>query len=149
MKFEIVNNVPLNDKRLLYYESECSFYMEPFDPHYDLELAVNTITLSVVNNEVVQVSGFCGISSSIVINCEVPKIFVGALLVEHGLEHGFIYDIFDSTQQVYRNLETGWVCLGDYRKNGLAVEFIRNCVAVISSEGEMMSLWLNPKILTT
>lgn len=147
MKFLIEggNNVPA--KELTYLGDEFSFYMESFESDYDLELALNKLTLSLIDNKVVQITGFCGLAISMNSNICVPEYSKGFLRVEHDLKNGFVYGIYDEDQPVHLNTKSGWVCIGDPLKIGSAVEFIKNCVAVVSDNGDLLSLWLKPKSL--
>ncbi len=78
---------------------------------------------------------------------QVPNYKQGALRVEHNLEHGYAYGIYDEDLPVYVNKRTGWVCIGNPKKSGEAVEFINNCVAVIDNNQELAALWLQPQSL--
>ncbi|MEM9391994.1 MAG: hypothetical protein AAGA02_16060 [Bacteroidota bacterium] len=147
MKFHIdYKNYP-EEKVLTYRNDEYSFDMEPWVDFMDIELVLNKLTLTVVNKQIIQLSGFCGLSTLMNSNICVPNYSKGKLKVEHNLKNGFAYEIHDEDQPVYLNTKSGWVCIGDPLKLGNTVEFIKNCVAVISCKGEWLSLWLKPQSL--
>jgi hypothetical protein len=147
MKFIIEYSILVEQRLLTYIMDECSFDMEPFVENYDFELILNKLTLSVIDNTIVQITGFCGLDKSMKSTCQVPEYKKGGLLVEHSLNYGFAYGINDDDNYeypVYVNTQTGWVCIGNPEKKGNAVEFINNCVAVIDDKNEFISLWLKP-----
>lgn len=150
MKFIIEYGNPVEQRLLTYIQEECSFDMEPIVSEIDFELVLNKISLSVVDNRIIQLWGFCGLGKSMKSNYQVPEYKKGGLRVEHNLNYGFAYGINDDDDYeypVYVNVQTGWVCIGDPEKKGNAVEFINNCVAVIDDEKEFVSLWLKPERL--
>jgi len=147
MKFQIDYKSRTEEKSLVYRKDEFSFDMEPWVNIMDLELALNHLTLTVVDNKIIQLSGFCGLSYSMNSNICIPEYKTGALMIEHNLKNGFAHGIYDEDQPVYLNIKSGWVCIGDPLNLGNAVEFIQNCVAVISDDGKLLSLWLKPTAL--
>ena len=134
-------------QRLIYISDEHSFYMDNVVNKIEIELIVNMISLAVSDNVIVNVSGFCGLDKSMKSNCQVPEFHKGILKVEHNLEYGFAYNIHEKDFPVHINTQTGWVCMGNPEKNGNAVEFINNCVAVIDNNKNFVSLWLKPEKL--
>jgi hypothetical protein len=147
MKF-IIDYTGSPEKRdLVYRGEEYSFDMEPWVHIMDIELALNNLTLTVVSNQIIQLSGFCGLSSTMNSNICTPEYSKGKLKVKHNNKSGFAYGIYDEEQPVRLNIKSGWVCIGDPLRLGEAVEFISNCVAVIGDDGEFLSLWLKPKAL--
>lgn len=148
MKFDIEHSNNIGQKLLVYLPEECSFYTgESTESKIDLELILNKLSLSVVDDKVVDVNGFCGLDKSMLSICQIPEYKKGVLKVEHNLDFGFAYGINDNDLPVYVNIQTGWVCLGFPAKEGNGVEFINNCVAFISNTGEFLSLWLKPATL--
>lgn len=147
MKFKIDYTGNPEKKNLVYHSDEYSFDMKPWVNIMDIELALNRLTLTVVSNEVIQVNGFCGLAGYMNSNICIPEYSKGKLKIEHNLKDGFAYAIYNEDQPVYLNIQSGWVCIGNPLKLGDAVEFIQNCVAVISADGELLSLWLKPKSL--
>lgn len=147
MKFRIDYKGSPEEKVLIYRDDEYSFDMEPWVNVMDIELVLNKLTLTVVDNQIIQLSGFCGLATSMNSNICVPNYSKGKLKVEHNLKNGFAYEIHDEDQPVHLNTKSGWVCIGDPLKLGNTVEFIQNCVAVISGDGELLSLWLKPQSL--
>ena len=145
MKFSIEFSNNIGQQILVYLPEECSFYIgKRADIQIDLELILNKLSLPVVNDKIIDVSGFCGIDKSMLSNFQTPEYKKGILKVEHNLDFGFAYGINDEDLQVHVNIQTGWVCIGNPEKKGNAVEFIRNCVAVIDDNNEFVSLWLRP-----
>ncbi len=134
----------LEKRNLTYRADEYSFDMDFRDRFIDIELALNKLTMSVVDEKVTQLSGFCGLTKEMNSDIEIPEYEKGSLRVEYNLEYGFAYRINDEDLPVRLNTETGWVCIGVTDKVGRGVEFIENCVAVISDRGEFLSLWLKP-----
>lgn len=147
MKFTVEQNDKAGQGELSYLLDEYSFYMEPLVYKVDIELIVNKISLAVTDNRVVHLSGFSGYKEWVETDKEVPMYVKGVLKVEHNLKHGLAYGINDEDLPVYVNSKTGWVCVGNPEREGTAVEFINNCVAVIDDIGEFVSLWLKPTSL--
>jgi hypothetical protein len=147
MKFIIEYGNPVEQRLLTYIPEECSFDMEPIVSGIDFELILNKISLSVVDNRIIQLWGFCGLDKSMKSGYQVPEYKKGTLSVEHNLNFGFAYGINDEELPVYVNTQTSWVCIGNPEKKGNAVEFINNCVAVIDDDKEFLSLWLKPQSL--
>lgn len=148
MKFIIRFGNYIQERVLIYLMKDCSFDMEPFVTKYDFELVLNKLTLSVVDDAVVQITGFCGLNKSMISNCQVPEYKKGSLRVKHHLTYGFAYGINDDDGYEYPvsvNVQSGWICIGNPEKKGSAVEFISNCVAVIDDDKNFVSLWLKPK----
>ena len=122
--------------------------MYPITSQVDLELILNKLSLSVIDNKIIQLWGFCGLNEQMKFKSNPPEYKKGSLKVEHNLKQGFAYSINDEELPVYVNVETGWVCIGnpsDY-ENDNAVEFISNCIAVINNNN-FSSLWLRPQSL--
>ncbi|MCH7410704.1 hypothetical protein MM239_14950 [Belliella sp. DSM 111904] len=150
MKFIIEYGHPVEQRLLTYIQEEYSFDMEPFVKSCDFELILNKISLSVIDDTIVQITGFCGLDKSMKSNYQVPEYKKGCLRVEHNLNYGFAYGVNDDDNYEYPvciNVQSGWVCIGNPEKKGNAVEFINNCVAVIDDDKEFVSLWLKPEKL--
>lgn len=150
MKFIIEHTDEIGQQQLVYIKEECSFYMGRIIDKIDIEIIVNKISLAVSKNKIVHVSGFCGLDKSMKSNYIVPKYRKGILKIEHDLKLNFAYGINtdkDDEFPIYVNTQTGWVCIGDPKKPGDAVEFINNCVAVIDNNKGFISLWLKPHTL--
>ena len=148
MKFSIEYSNDIGQQVLVYLPEECSFYTgERANKKIDLELILNKLSLPVVDDKIIDVNGFCGISKSMLSNFQTPEYKKGILKVERNLNFGFAYGINDEDLPVYVNVQSGWVCIGNPEKRGNAVEFINNCVAVIDDDKEFVSLWLKPERL--
>ena len=122
-----------------YLVDELSFMSEPFTPHYDYELIVNTLTLSIVNNKIIQLSGFMGLvkegevrTSSVILRP--PPSHYGNVIVESQLENDFAWSVDDSILEynVSFSPTTSWLCIGDPNTNFSAVEFLSVQLAFIS-----------------
>lgn len=151
MKFITKNaQYPIN-KELQYIAEDYSFDMSPSESGVNFTLLLNTINLTVDNdNVVVEIWGFCPRGRWLKGNYQVPNHHAGSLIVLDNLEPGFSYSInkdesLFNESPIYEDVSTGWVCAGDPQGNGQAVEFIKNCVAVIDDEGKFKALWLKPK----
>lgn len=131
---------------LTYYAEEHSFYMQSVVDKINIELIINKISMHVSSNIIVNINGFCGLNKSMQSNIQVPKSKKGIIKVEHNLKFGFAYSIFnnyDDEFPILINSKSGWVCIGDPNKKVEAVEFLKNCIAVIDN-GVFISLWLKP-----
>ncbi|HTE01639.1 MAG TPA: hypothetical protein VK668_20265 [Mucilaginibacter sp.] len=147
MKFRIEYRNNIEERVLTYIEEDYSFDMEPIVKQIDFELILNKLSLSVLNNRIIQLWGYCGLNKNMKSNYEVPKYKKGILVVENYLEHSFAYGINGKDVPIYVNIETGWVCIGNPTRPGNAVEFITNCVAVVNEQQQLISLWLKPNQL--
>jgi hypothetical protein len=149
MKFDIEYTGIAEHRVLSYNIEECSFDIEPTVQEINFDIVVNKINLTVVDdNKIIQVLGFCGLAARMKSDYTVPKSKKGILKVIENLEVGVgSYRVNKEDLPVYVNTQTGWVCIGDPQKKGNAVEFIKNCVAVIGDDKEFVSLWLKPKSL--
>ncbi len=146
MKFSIDYSDKKENRLLTYDADEYGFNIEPKVAAINFGLVVNTLDLTVVDDDrkVVEVSGFCGLGASIKSDYTVPQYKEGALKVIDDLEPEFSYRIHKEGQPIYVNIQSGWVCIGNPEGKGDAVEFINNCVAVIDDDKEFISLWLKP-----
>ena len=150
MKFAIQHSEDIGQQELVYLNDEYSFYTGNTNQKVDMELIVNKLSLAVSDDQIIDVNGFCGLAEWMRANYKTPEYKTGILKVEHSLKSGLAYSInndLDYEYPVYVNAQTGWVCIGDPLELGNAVEFAKNCVAVISDGGEFLSLWLKPKSL--
>jgi hypothetical protein len=145
MKFFIEINVNTEQRLLNYIVSENSFNVTPIFNETKFDLVVNTLNLTVNNdNNVVQVWGYCPRNSWIKSDCITPLYEKGKLKVETELSPGYSYRINNDREwPVYFNEQSGWVCIGDYTIIGEAVEFVDNCLSVVI-DGAIVSLWLKP-----
>jgi hypothetical protein len=145
MRFKVEYTGMTENRLLIYRPEEHSFDTEPIEHRINFDIVVNKLNLtSIDDNKIVQVWGFCGLDTSMKSNYNVPQYKKGALKVIDDLEPGFSYSIYKEEQPVYINVQTGWLCIGNPEKKGNAVEFIRNCVAVIDDNQNLISLWLKP-----
>ncbi|QJB37208.1 hypothetical protein HF324_04810 [Chitinophaga oryzae] len=150
MKFCINYTNVIEQKTLIYHIEECSFDTEPAVQEINFDIALNKLNLTATDddNKIAQVGGFCGYNEWIKSNYQVPERKSGVLKVLDDLVSGEgSYAISKEDFPVYVNIQTGWVCIGNPEKGGDAVEFITNCVAVIDSNKNFVSLWLKPKKL--
>jgi len=148
MKFLIEYTGVAEQRSLTYDVEECSFDIEPTVQEIEFDVVVNKLNLTVTDNgKVVQVWGFSGYNEWVKSDCIVPQRSKGTLKVIDNLDYGVSYRVRQEDFPVYVNPQSGWVCMGDPKKTGQAVEFINNCVAVIDKDQELVSLWLRPQSL--
>jgi hypothetical protein len=145
LKFNFKKALTIPNKELHYLIEEHSFYMGVIYENIEIEWILNDLSLGCSNNRIVHLSGFCGLSKNMFSNVNVPKYSKGILMVEHDFEEGLAYSINNKNLPVYVNAQSGWVCIGDPLVQCEGVEFLPNCVAVISTSGDFISLWLKPK----
>lgn len=113
MKFNIEHSNDIGQKLLLYLPEECSFYTgERQEGKIDLELILNKLSLSIVDDKIIDINGFCGLDKSMLSLFQIPEYKKGVLKVEHNLDFGFAYAINKDDLSVYVNTQTGWVCMG-------------------------------------
>ena len=144
MKFLINYTGKVENKNLIYRADEFSFDMYPRTHLIDFEVAINTLTLAIIENQVVHLSGFCGLRKDMKRNYDIPENKEGLLKVTGNFESGLCYRINKEDWPVHINIHTGWVCIGNPTESFQSVEFIKNCVAVLNHKGNIMSLWLKP-----
>lgn len=145
MKFSIDFNERKEERCLMYDTNEHGFNMEPYTLETDIDLSFNSLDLMVSNKKVVQLVGFCGLGKASKLNFEIPIYKEGGLILIDNLKSGYgSYRINNEDLPIYINIETKWICIGYPEKEGTAVEFINNCIAVIDDNGIFNSLWLKP-----
>jgi len=153
MKFKIDFNGKMENRVLRYIIRDYSFSTVPLAKCHRFNLCVNMLELTINWDEgkVVSVDGYCPYGGWKKTKLSMPEYQPGALLVEINFEPipGIVYPVTDREHwPMHVDKTTGWVCIGDYLQGGPAVEFIKNCVAVVSKgEGDLLSLWLKPKYL--
>lgn len=149
MKFKIEYTGKCENRLLTYISEEFSFDMEPVVKEIKFDLVINKLNLTVIEgNKLVQVWGYCGLADRMKSNIQVPESVKGTLKVIEELKQGIgSYRINQEELPVNINMQTGWVCVGNHEKDGNAVEFIDNCIAVIDKESNFVSLWLKPEEL--
>jgi uncharacterized protein YbdZ (MbtH family) len=144
MKFKIKDKfISIKQRKIFYLPDEFSFNERQFTSEIDYYLILNYLNLTVVNNLVVQVDGFCPNHEWILTDLLVPNYEMGQLMVLKTYEPGFSYRLNKIHWPVYYNQQSGWVCVGDPTKKNQAVEFITNVVAVVENS-ELQALWLKP-----
>jgi hypothetical protein len=150
MKFLVEYTDTVKQATLTYDIEECSFDTEPTVQEINFDVVLNKLNLTAIDddNKIVQVWGFCGYNEWIKSSYEIPERKRGTLKVLDDLTSGVgSYSINGKDLPVYVNVQTGWLCIGNPEKKGNAVEFIKNCVAVIDDDKEFVSLWLKPERL--
>ncbi|MDR2914057.1 MAG: hypothetical protein LBV74_04390 [Tannerella sp.] len=150
MKFIVEYTGKSEQRTLIYREEEFSFDMEPWIYGLDFEIAINTLTLTIIDGKVTQLGGFCGLNKKMKTNYNVPQSPKGELKVlqpEKYWDKPGAHGLNKEDWPVHVNIQTGWVCIGNPEERGNAVEFINNCVAVIDDNKEFVSLWLKPERL--
>jgi hypothetical protein len=150
MKFLINYTGTPEQRTLIYRDEEFSFDMNQWVYEIDFEIAINTLTFSIIDGKVTQFNGFCGLNKKMKADYNVPQSQKGELKILHSEKYwdrAGCYRVNKEDCPVYVNIQTGWVCIGNPEKKGNAVEFIRNCVAVIGDDKDFISLWLKPEKL--
>lgn len=149
MKFCIDYNECLEHKQIIYRKDEYSFDTTPYIYEIDFEIEINTLFLAVVDSKIIQLNGFCGLSKEN-LYYDVPKAKKGVLKLLHSekyISSAGTAKLNDKDWETYINPQTGWVCMGDSQSQGLTVEFIENCIAVIDENQELITLWIHPFFL--
>lgn len=147
MTFLIVESKAISANQLYYLDDEQSFYMKAHSNEIDYYLVYNGLSLNVLNNILVNVSGYCPNHNWKVFTHNVPKYKKYSMYVSDVLEPGFSYTISGDVN-TYFNKDTGWLCMGNPDQLGEAVEFINGCVAVLYKDN-LVSLWLRPQMVTS
>lgn len=146
--FFFINFTGKSEQRTLtYHEDEYSFDMSPWESYIDFDLSINQLCLTVVDGKIIQLSGFCGLRKEMISDFLTPKSKKGELRILNTNKYmsGIgSYSVNDKDFPVHINIVTGWVCIGFPERKGSAVEFIDNCIAIISDKQELVSLWLKP-----
>jgi len=145
----LIDYTHFSEQRILTYcEDEYSFDMDPWIYEIDFDFAINTLTLTVIDDKVTQLSGFCGLNKKMKSNFIVPKSKKGLLKVlypEKYCNSSGCDGTNDGDWPIYVNIQSGWICIGNPEKDSNAVEFINNCIAVIDDNNKFISLWLKPE----
>jgi hypothetical protein len=150
MKFSIDYKERKENRILTYDANEFGFGIEPKVMAIDFGLTLNTLELTVAGDDrkVIEVLGFCGYKEWTISKLITPKYMEGSLRVIDNLESGVgSYRIRKEIFPIFVDVHTGWICFGNPQDKGLGVEFINNCVALISNDNEFLSLWLKPQSL--
>jgi len=147
MNFIIKSNDEMKSCLIKYYLDECSFDIEPVINGSDFTLVLNKLNLSIINNEVIEIWGFCPYGSWIRSSFSPPDYSQGTLMICDDLKSGFSHRINSEAEwPVYFNSDTGWICIGNPKILTEAVEFLTNVVAVVDSK-KLAALWIKPQIL--
>ncbi len=148
MEFKAIFHENIIQSDLVYSSTDYSFDMIESSFGLDYELILNDLSLSVFNEKIVKVWGFCGLNSEMVFNGKVPQSKKGSLVVvnESGEDLSY-FRINHEPFPVHINFQTEWICIGDpiHNDDSIAVEFIKNCIAVINSKNKLTALWLKPE----
>jgi hypothetical protein len=110
MKFIVDYNNNPEQRTLIYRADEFSFDMEPWYCGLDFEIAVNTLTLSVIDGKITQFNGFLGLNKKMKTNYATPQSKKGALKVlnpEKYLDRAGCYGVNKEDWSVYVNVQTG------------------------------------------
>lgn len=136
----------LEPKTLSYIADDYSFDVEPHVTLIDFYIAINYLCLTVVDKQVVEVSGFCPYGTWIETSFTAPHYKSGILEVIDDLEPGRTWALDDEIWPIHVNKSTGWVCIGNPEATGEAVEFMNNAVAMVHDK-QLIALWLKPEKL--
>ena len=146
MKFIVDYSGCCEQKHVIYRENEYSFYTILWLNEIDFDIALNTLTLSVIDSRVVQLNGFCGLSKAQKIGYTPPMSSKGFLKVvdsESYIQKSGSFRINDIDIPIFINPQINWICIGHPQKKGTAVEFIDNCIFVIDEKQEFAALWIH------
>lgn len=150
MRFLINYNDKTEESNLVYIEKD--FYIDASNSKKNKhwELGLNYLFLSVdQERRIFALFGLFGSRGWTYTRLNLPNSMEGSLVISEDteLEDGFTNMINDEDWPVFVDTQSGWICYGKPNASGQGVEFIRNCVAVIGTDGRFMSLWLKPKEL--
>lgn len=151
MKFSITYTDNVEQQEVVFDKSEWSFDTIPVVNEVSFDIAVNCLNLSVIgdNNRIGQIWGFGGGSKWEKSNIIPPSCKKGIVAVASELsenDYGLSHKLLDNVP-ITINTQTNWICYGDYQQTANAVEFIKNCIAVLNEENELVALWINPKVV--
>lgn len=145
-KFEITDEI--SHQTLYYFKEDYSFDMDPAILSVNYSLILNKLNLSVNDhNYVVQIWGFCPYGNWIRTEKNVPDNNLGRLLVTKEVESDFSCSLNSTDWPIFINQNTGWVCIGNKDATNVAMQFIKNCVAVLDNNGQLEALWLKPQFV--
>lgn len=150
MKFVVDYSDFCGFKHVLYRKDEYSFNTNPWLNELDFDITLNTITLTVIDSKVVQLNGFCGLSNLQETQCAPPICQKGLLRVvdsEYYISKSGSSRINNIDMPLFINHKTDWLCIGYPNKEGIAVEFIDNCIFVIDKNQEFIALWIHPTFI--
>lgn len=145
MKFRAIEEKDIILGEVIYVEQDYSFDTIPHVGRSDFDLVLNKINLTVVDNKIAQIWGYCPYSSWKTTNTEVPKSKPGVLQVCNDFNKGFSYGISEIELSTYVNQISGWVCIGDLNTTSNAIQIMSNCVAVLNFKNELSAIWLRPR----
>lgn len=147
MKFIVDYNDYCGFKQVIYRKDEHSLDTIPWLHEIDFDIALNTLTLTVIDSKMVQLNGFCGLANAQRLKCTPPANQKGVIKVVDSESYAWdavCVSICNEDVPTYINSKTGWICLGNPYKEGIAVEFIDNCIFVVDENQEFVSLWVHP-----
>ncbi len=136
----------LDNIKILYDSKDFSFDMEPRFFYQDFVITINYLQLGMNHNMIISnISGFCPYQAWKEIDIDVPNHEKASIRVEVDFDplSGGGYKIKDEDWPQYVNRTTGWYCVGDPKKKEKAIEFIKNCVAILEDD-QIVALWLYP-----
>lgn len=144
VKFSIDLHPATIHKKLIFYPEDNSLSTLPRLKYSDFIIPLNQILLSVVGNIVVDIGGNIERKSIKLHHFITPTPNHGELKIINSPQHEQFITMSQYIWPTFYNPETEWICIGDPLKEGKAVEFISNCIAIIDPTGKLQSLWLNP-----
>ena len=133
-----------NNKCFTVCNEDYSFDSSPSVIEVDFDLVLNNLNLSVLNGKVIQIWGFCVLDKSNTTNFDVPNYKSGALNIVDSFKQGHAYAINNVELIITINHHRRWICVGDPSVKDNGVEFMKNCIAVINENGQLVALWIKP-----
>lgn len=150
MKFIVDYNDYCGLKCVIYRKDEHSLGTTPWVNGIDFDIALNSLTLTVIDSIVVQLSGFCCLIMRKGMTDVPPINKKGLLKVVDSESYIGGTGSFRIHNMDMPNIPkfSNWLAL--YRissKVGIAVEFIDDCIFVIGKKQEFISLWIHPTFI--
>lgn len=153
MRFIVDETRPIRESRLVYRAKDYAFSAEPRPEDCAYAVGINELELMIDEDDqsVAFVTGYCPHPGWHAGKLNPPVAFRAVLRVEApdaqfvpGRTLGLTSR--DSRWPVVVDPRNGWICLGSPDKEGRAVEFARDCVAVLIGDA-LVALWLHPREL--
>ena len=127
-----------------YSITDLAFYMVSVRQDSDRSILINDIELGLFGSRAVTISGFCPYQGWKKTERMPPRADRGELEVMTDQEPGTVVRYTKPYEwSMFVNVDAGWVCIGMPDQGSTAVEFVNNCVGVVS-DGNLVALWIKP-----